>query len=207
MSLTADFQNNFINIGSPQTDVLVQDLVNFIREEEASERGIVYDAIAGASGKEDLGNGVAVGVTVNLLGDWQIKFWEGNYIAKIYGGNLVGGPGGDPIAYSAGVQTLLIQSAASTVVQVSSGSGLSTEEHNALMAVENATEVLTDANAVEPGIGVVQAMRLGVAADAGKTDGMAGTTVHIRNPADTKNRVTATVDSDGNRTAVTLDLA
>ena len=36
----------------------------------------------------------------------------------------VGGPGGDPIAYSAGVQTLLIQSAASTVVTADGGAGI-----------------------------------------------------------------------------------
>jgi hypothetical protein len=50
------------------------------------------------------------------LGDWQLSFPVGNYVATVAGGNFVGGPGGDPIAYSAGVQTLIIQSAASTVV-------------------------------------------------------------------------------------------
>jgi hypothetical protein len=47
---------------------------------------------------------------------WQLRFAPGNYVARIAGGNLIGGPGGDPVAYSAGVQTLLIQSAAATVV-------------------------------------------------------------------------------------------
>jgi hypothetical protein len=57
------------------------------------------------------------------LDDWQLCFPPGNYIAKVAGGNLIGGIAGDPIAYSAGVQTLLIQSAASTVVTVSGGTG------------------------------------------------------------------------------------
>jgi hypothetical protein len=130
MAYLFDFENQIINITSPQTDVDIQELINEIRTQEATEQGIAYGKIADASGKEDLGGSV-----VELLG-WQLKFWEGSYIAKISGGNLVGGISGDPVAYSAGVQTLLIQSAASTVVQVSSGSGLSIEEHNQLMALD-----------------------------------------------------------------------
>lgn len=121
MALSFDHTFQTIAITSPQDTLACQDLIDAIREEEASERGILYDPIATASGKEDLGNGVYVGMTVNLLSPWQVKFWEGNYIAKIAGGNLVGGILGDPVAYSAGVQVLLIQSAASTVVVTSDG--------------------------------------------------------------------------------------
>jgi hypothetical protein len=61
------------------------------------------------------------------LGSWQLKFPDGNYIARVAGGNLIGGPSGDPIAYSAGVQALLIQSANATVV-TTSGSGSSAND-------------------------------------------------------------------------------
>ncbi len=114
----------------------VQDLINAIRNAEASEEGIQYGVIAEASGKEDLDTGVQVGLTVNLLGTWQVQFAQGNYIAKIGGGNLVGGPSGDPVAYSAGVQVLLIQSAASTIVTQSTGSGLSAEQAAQLAAID-----------------------------------------------------------------------
>jgi hypothetical protein len=63
------------------------------------------------------------------LGSWQLRFPAGNYIARVAGGNLIGGPSGDPIAYTAGVQTLLIQSAASTVV--TEGGSVPTAEQNA----------------------------------------------------------------------------
>lgn len=53
---------------------------------------------------------------------------------------------------------------------------------------------------------VEQGLRLFRAVLAGKIDGAAGTTIHARDAADTKNRVTATVDGDGNRSAVTTDL-
>ena len=132
MAYSFDFEDKIINVLNPQTDVDVQDLYDACRQAEDSETGIQYEKITSASGKESLGSGVAVGLTIELLG-WQLRFWEGNYIAKITGGNLVGGPGGDPVAYSAGVQVLLIQSAASTVVQVNMGSGLSQDEHDQLM--------------------------------------------------------------------------
>jgi hypothetical protein len=133
MGFAFDHVNTIIEVTAPQNAVDVQSLLNAIREEEASERGIVHDSIATASGKEPLGEGVATGITTNLMGNWQLHFWPGNYIAKIAGGNLVGGPAGDPVAYSSGVQVLLIQSAASTVVMVTTGgSALTTSEHNRL---------------------------------------------------------------------------
>ncbi len=121
MAYSVDFASNLIEVTFPQAEVLAQDLINAIRDAEASEKGILYGQIARASGKETLGPSVAVGITVELLGDWQLHFWPGNYIAKVAGGNLVGGPGSDPIAYSAGVQVLLIQSAASTVIATGGG--------------------------------------------------------------------------------------
>lgn len=48
-------------------------------------------------------------------------------------------------------------------------------------------------------------LRLVAAALAGKLSGAATATITIRDIGDSKNRITATVDSDGNRTAVTLD--
>ncbi len=50
-----------------------------------------------------------------------------------------------------------------------------------------------------------QSTRLQNAALAGKASGMATTTAVFRDLADSKDRITATVDADGNRTAVTLD--
>jgi len=50
-----------------------------------------------------------------------------------------------------------------------------------------------------------QMLRIIFAALAGKSSGGGTTTVKFRDIADTKDRITATVDSDGNRTAITLD--
>lgn len=51
-----------------------------------------------------------------------------------------------------------------------------------------------------------QLMRGVAAALLGKLSGAATTTVTVRDAGDNKDRITATVDADGNRSAVTLDL-
>jgi len=72
-------------------------------------------------------------------------------------------------------------------------------------AAENAAALMDLANGVETSITPRQALRLILAASAGKLSGAATTTVTIRNVGDSKDRITATVDADGNRSAVTTD--
>lgn len=74
-------------------------------------------------------------------------------------------------------------------------------------ATQNADALLDRSAGVETGITPRQALRLGLAADAGKLSGAATATIKIRDRADTKDRITATVDADGNRTAVTVDVS
>lgn len=68
-----------------------------------------------------------------------------------------------------------------------------------------ADAMLDEANGVETSLTVRQALRIALASLAGKLSGAATTTVTIRNVGDTKARITATVDSDGNRSTVTTD--
>jgi hypothetical protein len=123
-SYTFNFASSVIDVASGVSDVDCADLYLACKLAQASEEGVIYERIARGSGLVALGQGVQVGLTCELLGNWQLRFAAGNYIARVAGGNLVGGPGGDPIAYSAGVQTLLIQSAASTVVTADGGAGI-----------------------------------------------------------------------------------
>ena len=58
---------------------------------------------------------------------------------------------------------------------------------------------------IETGYTAQQTHRIIVAALAGKLSGADGSTITIRDILDNKNRIVATVDSNGNRTAVTLD--
>ena len=68
--------------------------------------------------------------------------------------------------------------------------------------------LLDRADGVEPASAgtertVREALRLILSACAGQVAGASGTTITIRDTNDTTNRITATVDADGNRTAVT----
>ncbi len=72
----------------------------------------------------------------------------------------------------------------------------------------NASDAIGDAVAddlYEGSYTLRQLVRLISSALFGKLSGAAGTNIVIRDTADTKNRIDATVDADGNRTAVTLD--
>jgi hypothetical protein len=58
---------------------------------------------------------------------------------------------------------------------------------------------------VEGGLSLRQIMRLQIAALFGESSGGGTATIIFRDLADTKARITATVDANGNRTAVTID--
>ena len=58
---------------------------------------------------------------------------------------------------------------------------------------------------IEPTTSMLETLRLILATQVGKLSGADGTTITIRDIDDTKDRVGATVDADGNRIAVTTD--
>lgn len=92
--------------------------------------------------------------------------------------------------------------AAKTAAQAGDAMALTSAERNS-----TADALLDRTDAVETGLTPRGALRLVTAAEAGKLSGAATTTVTIRNAvADAKARITATVDSDGNRTAITTDV-
>lgn len=114
-------------------------------------------------------------------------------------------------AAQASSRALVVQSHASDIYSLVSDlhsdvtnlSGVVSDLTSAVSALP--TTILDLSNGVETSITLRQALRLILAASAGKLSGAATTTVTIRNVGDTVNRITATVDSDGNRTAVTTD--
>jgi len=75
-----------------------------------------------------------------------------------------------------------------------------------LSAASTGTAVWDLANGIETGITPRGALRLNTAALAGKVSGAGTSTETFRNVGDSKNRIVSTVDSSGNRTAVTTDV-
>ncbi|RWL45297.1 MAG: hypothetical protein EOR60_15255 [Mesorhizobium sp.] len=72
-------------------------------------------------------------------------------------------------------------------------------------ANQNADALLDRASGIEAGLTPRQGFRLWSAALLGKASGMTTATAVFRNTTDTKDRIVASVDADGNRLGVTLD--
>lgn len=56
-----------ITVAVPSTEITIQDLLDTCRELEDDLTNTVYDPLASAAGKENLGGGVRVGITLTLL--------------------------------------------------------------------------------------------------------------------------------------------
>jgi len=107
-----------IEIPLPETEVTIQDLINDIRDFEDEVIGIDIYKIADASGKEALGGGVEVGITLKLI-DWKLKFADRpgpNWVnCNVRGGNLVA----VEIDSTTGAETYVIPIEPSSFVTVS----------------------------------------------------------------------------------------
>lgn len=144
------------------------------------------------------------------------------------GGNVVGSVGsvlgavGSVTAFSAAAIQSIWDALTAALVGPASIGKLLTDNINATIssrlasasytipptADQNADAYLDRADAIEVGLTPRQAQRLFGAALAGKLSGAATVTVTIRNAvADSKNRIVATVDADGNRSAITYDVS
>lgn len=92
MAITFLKASRIIFVTSPQNEVTMQDLIDAIRVYEADLENHDIPKIADASGKEDLGGGVLVGITVKLY-DWKLQFearpGPTTEVVDVTGGNLV----------------------------------------------------------------------------------------------------------------------
>lgn len=117
--LTYDFLNQIIEVPAPDTALDLQYLVNQTRDIEDNDDGITYPKILDAFGKQSLGGSSFVGITVQLLENWRIRFearaGPTTEVMTISGGNLVKEGGVNPIAPSAFTTVTLAQSSSPTI--------------------------------------------------------------------------------------------
>jgi hypothetical protein len=223
MAIIFDRLNKIIEVEAPATEVEVQDIANAIQQWQSSQENLDVPQVAKFSGKTELSSGVVVGITIELLDNWQIKFedrtgpeWTQCVIKE---GNLVGGISENPIATSTFVQVKMIQSAAATIV-TTGGSALTDEEHDKLMVTSEpgdamsltlserialANKVLSLPDGVESSIALKTALSAILSTVAGIATGGGGPNIVFRNANNTSDRVTMVVDVDGNRSSVTIN--
>ena len=92
VSFTYDKDTRIVEVDLPDTELDIQDLYDNIKDwEDELDNFDVYKLIDGA-GKQELGGGVSVGITLTLLG-WRVKFADRPgpdwVVCDVAGGNLV----------------------------------------------------------------------------------------------------------------------
>jgi len=118
MALSFDKVNKVITVLAPDTEITIQNLLDSIREYEDELTSMDIPKIVSCAGKEPLGGGVVVGLTLTLLDDWQLAFEARSgpsYIQCIVsGGNIVAVHVNGSIYPTAFTQVLITASSSAT---------------------------------------------------------------------------------------------
>lgn len=168
-----------------------------------------------STGGDDLGSGLRIPPYYFLMNGWRVRPMEANHNLTITG-NLFVDEGGVPVVSTVGTYqvnvnyTVPVQAQAistgggsgATAAEVWSyanrqlTSGIPTPEQSAAATWGRAIEGVMTAESL---------VRIILAALTGKTAGIGTPTEHYRDAADTKDRVVATFDANGNRITVSVD--
>jgi len=125
-TLTFFKYERIIQVDSPQIELVIQDLLNQIRNYEERLINLDYGHIANATGKQALGGDVYVGITLELINDWRIQFEARGgldyVLVNVSGGNLVATNiySNNPIKPSAFTQVNVTSSSSATLQEISS---------------------------------------------------------------------------------------
>ncbi len=131
MALSFDKTTKIITVPKPQRELTIQDLLNEIRLFEEKNPNLEVAQIANASGKQDLGGGVRVGITLELINNWRLAFEArtdeevieegfpagGVVLCVVSGGNLVATNvyNNNPIYPTENTQVTIAQSSSATI--------------------------------------------------------------------------------------------
>lgn len=176
VSATGEAGMDWANVGSPTTTLGLTGTTIATSQVVASVTGAV-GSVTGAVGSVTGAVGSVTGAVGSVTG--AVASVTGNVGGNVVGtvASVVGNVGGNVVG---------------SVASVTAGVALSATGMNA--AIVEGTTTWT------------QAARGWNSALLGKGSGLATTSAKYRDLADSKDRITATVDADGNRSAVTLDL-
>ncbi len=163
----------------------------------AGEEGIVFEDSIDHNTDYTVA-GVTYARKIEIINGYSVQFTpDSQWTARLAGSN------NNIFDVEAGIlvqnQVQVIPQNSAGLVVITSGSGLSTDQDTKL------TEIHGELRSIEGGKHHSWLMRIFLAALGNKLAGAATTSVTMRDLADTKDRITATVDTDGNRSSVTLD--
>jgi hypothetical protein len=144
----------------------------------------------------------AAGAGLTALGDARVANLDATVSSRLAASGYTAPDNTDILAIKAKTDNLPATPADESLIIAATNSLAS-----AIAALPNAAAIASAvmASVVETGLSLVQYCRLSASALFGKASGMGGSTATFRDMADTKNRITATVDTSGDRTAIALD--
>jgi len=156
----------------------------WVKDTDEGKNAIAFLSVGGNT--IDALAGTEIPAYIYITNGWTIRPQEADHTLTVINGVLLREGGGDPFEDTVGAYTVRVNY--QQPVQAITTPGLILQEF------------------VESSITLEAAIRLMLAAMTGKLSGAPGPgTINIRDYADTKNRISATVDANGNRTAVALD--
>lgn len=196
--VTFDGPNKLIivDFGITDLDVRVDVYSAWKRWTTLADNGKYQQAMRSVGG-DPLPGGKFLGSTFFLMNGWKIRPFEGDHALTI-NGNLFTEDGSSPFARTIGNFNVTISLSTSSLVEGISTTGGTTD-------VDFAD--LLDNQFIESGLTMRQAMRLMAAVLAGQVSGAGSSIMVFKNAVqNSKDRVVAEVDENGNRTGVSYDL-
>lgn len=193
MAFTFDGPSKTITLTSGTVVLDVRDLwsrwVEWFLTGDNSKYVRAFDFVGGET--IDQTAGTYIPIYAFIKNGWKLKPQEANHTLNVVNGILIQEGGGDPFINTTG--NYIVRINYSQPVQAIT------------VAVAGDVSSSLMSEAIETGFSFKDAMRLMLSAMAGKVSGGGTNTIRIRDLADQKNRITATVDNNGNRTNVTYN--
>jgi hypothetical protein len=139
--LTFLYEDQIISVQNTINILTAQELIDSIRQAEDNQVGVQSGTIATASGKDALTESTFTGITVTLLEGWTIYSQKSSGSFSVADGNIIRHDGTTPFYPNTSITYQQVLTQGGVLFHTSSGSGLSTEEHNQLMALPTANQV------------------------------------------------------------------
>lgn len=184
---TFDGAERLITMSGTPYEIDVKDMYSRWKEwVKATDDAKSAEAFLSVGGQPiSIGAGTVIPAYIYLANGWKVRPQEVDHTLNVVNGVLLTDDDTDPFVDTLGAYTVRI---------------------NYQQPVQSISTSLTQE--IEAGFTEKDAMRLILAALAGKLSGAPGPgTINIRDINDTLNRISATVDANGNRTAVTVDVS
>jgi len=132
-TLTFDRDIKVMTVSLPDTSITCQEIYDQCRDYEDNQTNLDILTLVTGAGKDDLGGGESVGITITLINDWRLAFaarpgptWVS---CTVFGGNLVAvnAYSNNPVYPTAYTQVQIRQSTSPSAIETGV-SGLTAEE-------------------------------------------------------------------------------